>query len=238
MTQSIETAGVEGRRLFDRDFTFWYLSRSIFVVGTAASAVALPLLVYRTSASPTLTAAVVGLEALPYLLFGLFAGAAADRLRRKHMMGTGPRPGAARPVAAARPDGAPPKPFPVAVRPARICVEPHGRATRPARAAANHAHVLTKARRDRTWYRPALSTDASSQHGFPEVHDVIRDAVALAADPLAGVRIGRDPGGRVVMAVLHAAAWSIRLVPAKPHPRAWLFLDSCGGRDFRFWTGG
>jgi MFS family permease len=86
VTQSIETAGVEGRRLFDRDFTFWYLSRSISVVGTAASAVALPLLVYRTSASPTLTAAVVGLEALPYLLFGLFAGAAADRLRRKRMM--------------------------------------------------------------------------------------------------------------------------------------------------------
>ena len=86
MTQSIETAGVEGRRLFDRDFSFWYLARSISVAGTAASAVALPLLVYRTSASPALTAAVVGLEALPYLLFGLFAGAAADRLRRKRMM--------------------------------------------------------------------------------------------------------------------------------------------------------
>ena len=86
MTRSIETAGVEGRRLFDRDFSRWYLARSISIAGTAASAVALPLLVYRTSASPALTAAVVGLEALPYLLFGLFAGAAADRLRRKRMM--------------------------------------------------------------------------------------------------------------------------------------------------------
>jgi MFS family permease len=86
VTQSIETAGAEGRRLFDRDFSFWYVARSISVAGTAASAVALPLLVYRTSASPALTAAVVGLEALPYLLFGLFAGAAADRLRRKRMM--------------------------------------------------------------------------------------------------------------------------------------------------------
>jgi MFS family permease len=56
------------------------------VAGTAASAVALPLLVYRTSASPALTAAVVGLEALPYLLFGLFAGAAADRLDWRRMM--------------------------------------------------------------------------------------------------------------------------------------------------------
>ncbi|MEV4620567.1 MFS transporter [Asanoa sp. NPDC049573] len=86
MTRTIETAGVEGRRLFDRDFSRWYLARSISVAGTAASAVALPLLVYRTSASPALTAAVVGLEALPYLMFGLFAGAAADRLRRKRMM--------------------------------------------------------------------------------------------------------------------------------------------------------
>lgn len=86
MTAGIEAAGAERRRLFDRDFTHWYLARSVSVAGTAASAVALPLLVYRTSASPALTAAVVGLEALPYLLFGLFAGAAADRLRRKRMM--------------------------------------------------------------------------------------------------------------------------------------------------------
>ena len=78
--------GVERRRLFDADFTRWYASRSIGVAGTAASAVALPLLVYRTSASPALTAAVVGLEALPYLLFGLFAGAAADRFDRRRMM--------------------------------------------------------------------------------------------------------------------------------------------------------
>jgi len=82
----MSTVGVERRQLFDADFTRWYASRSISVAGTAASAVALPLLVYRTSASPTLTAAVVGLEALPYLLFGLFAGAAADRLDRRRMM--------------------------------------------------------------------------------------------------------------------------------------------------------
>jgi MFS family permease len=86
VTQSGTTAGVGRRRLFDRDFSYWYLARSISVAGTAASAVALPLLVYRTTASPALTAAVVGLEAAPYLMFGLFAGAAADRLSRKRMM--------------------------------------------------------------------------------------------------------------------------------------------------------
>jgi MFS family permease len=72
--------------LAHRDFRLWYLSRSASVAGTAASAVALPLLVYQSSGSPTLTAAVVGLEALPYLLLGLLAGAAADRLPRKAMM--------------------------------------------------------------------------------------------------------------------------------------------------------
>jgi MFS family permease len=79
-------AGAERRRLFDRDFSLWYAGRAVSVFGTAASAVALPLLTYRTSGSAALTAAVVGLEALPYLLFGLLTGAAADRLRRRSMM--------------------------------------------------------------------------------------------------------------------------------------------------------
>jgi len=83
-----EAAGAERRRLFDRDFSLWYAARAVSVFGTAASAVALPLLTYRTSGSAALTAAVVGLEALPYLLFGLLTGAAADRLRRRGMMVT------------------------------------------------------------------------------------------------------------------------------------------------------
>jgi MFS family permease len=86
VSQVAEPAVAERKRLFDRDFGLWYLARSVSTAGTAASAVALPLLVYQTSGSAALTAAVVGLEALPYLLFGLFAGAAADRLRRKAMM--------------------------------------------------------------------------------------------------------------------------------------------------------
>jgi len=86
MTQTLETAGAGRRRLFDRDFGLWFVARSVSVGGTAASAVALPLLVYRSSASPALTAAVVGLEAVPYLLFGLLAGAVADRRPRRRMM--------------------------------------------------------------------------------------------------------------------------------------------------------
>jgi hypothetical protein len=86
MSLILDKPRVARSRLFGRDFSLWYLSRSISVAGTAASAVALPLLVYTTSQSASLTAAVVGLEAVPYLLFGLFAGAAADRMRRKTMM--------------------------------------------------------------------------------------------------------------------------------------------------------
>ena len=72
--------------LSEPDFRRWYLSRSVSVAGTAGSAVALPLLVYSTSSSAGLTAAVVGLEALPYLVLGLIAGAAADRRSRRAMM--------------------------------------------------------------------------------------------------------------------------------------------------------
>jgi MFS family permease len=71
--------------LVDPAFRRWFASRSISTAGTAGSAVALPLLAY-SGGSAQLTAAVVGAQALPYLLFGLFAGAAADRLRRKAMM--------------------------------------------------------------------------------------------------------------------------------------------------------
>ncbi|MBE1487381.1 MFS transporter [Plantactinospora soyae] len=72
--------------LADADFRRWFGSRSISEAGTAASLVALPLLTYQLSDSATMTAAVVGVQAVPYLLFGLFAGAAADRWRRRAMM--------------------------------------------------------------------------------------------------------------------------------------------------------
>jgi hypothetical protein len=88
-----------GRLLAGRDFRLWYVSRSTSVAGTVASAVALPLLTYQTSGSPALTAAVVGLEALPYLLFGLFAGAAAGRPRGERSRGWSARPGCPRPTA-------------------------------------------------------------------------------------------------------------------------------------------
>jgi hypothetical protein len=60
----------------------------------------------------------------------------------------------------------------------------------------------------------------------------------LAADPPAGaVRIGRDPRGRVVVIVLHTAAWSLLLCPAQPHPAVWTFLDDRGRHALRFHGG-
>jgi MFS family permease len=72
--------------LAEAPFRAWYLSRTISFAGTAASTVAMPLLAYQLTGNAAVTATVAALEALPYLLLGLFAGAAADRLRRKAMM--------------------------------------------------------------------------------------------------------------------------------------------------------
>ena len=48
--------------------------------------VAFPVLVYSLSGSPLLTSLVAALEAIPYLMFGLPAGALADRFNRKRVM--------------------------------------------------------------------------------------------------------------------------------------------------------
>ncbi|BBG04945.1 MULTISPECIES: MFS transporter [Pseudonocardia] len=64
-------------------------ARVVSVSGSLVAAVALPVLVYRLTGSPAWTAAVAAVEALPYLLFGLVAGALADRVdRRTVMVGT------------------------------------------------------------------------------------------------------------------------------------------------------
>ncbi|MFB9906392.1 MFS transporter [Allokutzneria oryzae] len=70
----------------DPDFRRYLLARAISVAGTLVSVVALPVLVYQLTGSPGWTSAVAATEALPYLLFGLFAGAFADRLDRRRLM--------------------------------------------------------------------------------------------------------------------------------------------------------
>jgi MFS family permease len=70
----------------DPDFRRYWLSRVTSLSGSVITFVALPVLVYRLSGSAPLTALVTGLEAAPYLLFGLFAGAFGDRWDRRIVM--------------------------------------------------------------------------------------------------------------------------------------------------------
>ena len=72
--------------LRDRQFLRYLVSRGLSGAGNVATLIALPVLVYRTSNDPGLTALVAGCEAAPYLLFGLFSGALTDRWNRRRVM--------------------------------------------------------------------------------------------------------------------------------------------------------
>jgi len=77
---------IAGRLRDDGDFRRYWLARMTSLAGSLVTAVAMPVLVYRLSHSPGLTALSTTLEALPYLVVGLFAGAIGDRLDRKRVM--------------------------------------------------------------------------------------------------------------------------------------------------------
>jgi MFS family permease len=70
----------------DQSFVLLWTGRTISLLGTAITTVALPILVYRLTASAFLTALLATLEVLPYLIFGLFAGEMADRVDRRSLM--------------------------------------------------------------------------------------------------------------------------------------------------------
>jgi MFS family permease len=70
----------------DPDFRRYWVARASSLTGSMVTAIALPVLVYRLSGSPFLTALVTALEAAPYLLVGLFAGALSDRWNRRRVM--------------------------------------------------------------------------------------------------------------------------------------------------------
>ena len=68
------------------DFRRYLAARLVSVTGALVAVVALPLLVYQLTGSAAWTAAIAAAEALPYLAFGLLAGALADRLDRRRVM--------------------------------------------------------------------------------------------------------------------------------------------------------
>ncbi|SMD18003.1 MFS transporter [Lentzea albidocapillata] len=77
---------IEELHASERDFSRYLLARVLSVAGAVVSAVSLPVLVYQLTGSAGWTSAVAVAEALPYLVFGLLAGALADRLDRRAMM--------------------------------------------------------------------------------------------------------------------------------------------------------
>lgn len=69
-----------------RDFGLFCAARMVAVIGSAVTAVAFPILVYQMTGSAAWTSTVTALQVAPYLVFGLVAGAIADRRSRRHIM--------------------------------------------------------------------------------------------------------------------------------------------------------
>lgn len=74
------------RNRFGADFYKVFSAQTISSLGSSFTLFALPLLVYQLTGSAINLALVTAAEYLPYLLFGLFAGAAVDRMNRKWLM--------------------------------------------------------------------------------------------------------------------------------------------------------
>ncbi len=70
----------------DRPFVLFWLGRIISISGSVLTSVVLPILVFQLTGSALRTALLATLNVLPYLVFGLFAGALADRVDRRRLM--------------------------------------------------------------------------------------------------------------------------------------------------------
>lgn len=70
----------------DHFFRKYYILNVLTYFGAGISVVALPFYIYEQTESPVYTSLVSVFSGLPYLLFGLFAGALADRGDRKRIM--------------------------------------------------------------------------------------------------------------------------------------------------------
>ncbi len=67
-------------------FVVFWSARTISFAGTGITTIVLPVLVYAMTRSPAWVAALGLIEFVPYLAFGLLAGAVADRVNRKKIM--------------------------------------------------------------------------------------------------------------------------------------------------------
>jgi MFS family permease len=72
----------------DPDWRRYWTSRVVSYAGGTITYVAAPILVYALTSSALLTGVTAATEGLPYLLFGLLAGALSDRIDRRRVMVT------------------------------------------------------------------------------------------------------------------------------------------------------
>jgi MFS family permease len=72
--------------LAGREFRVIFAADIVSMLGTVVAAVALTVLVYQRTGSPALAASVMALAFLPYLLGGVLAGAAVDRLPARRVL--------------------------------------------------------------------------------------------------------------------------------------------------------
>ncbi|HEV8545299.1 MAG TPA: MFS transporter [Candidatus Limnocylindrales bacterium] len=85
-TAGHEAVGVEEPLGRNRDFRTLLSTQGVSSIGDAVSFTALPLLVFALTGSGAAMGVVGALQTLPDLLFGMVAGALADRTDRKRMM--------------------------------------------------------------------------------------------------------------------------------------------------------
>ncbi|WP_051426273.1 MFS transporter [Jiangella gansuensis] len=74
------------RLLSDPDIFRYLAARIVSLTGSAVTFIAMPVLIYGITGSATWTSLVIVAEAIPYLLFGLWAGALADHVDRRRVM--------------------------------------------------------------------------------------------------------------------------------------------------------
>ena len=70
----------------ERSFLLFWLARNVSLAGSVITGVVLPILIFQQTGSALQTSLLATFNVLPYLTFGLFAGAVADRVDRKRLM--------------------------------------------------------------------------------------------------------------------------------------------------------
>jgi MFS family permease len=75
-----------GSLLRERSFGLFWGAHAISEAGSRITSVVAPILVYQLTGSALGTGVLAALQAVPYLLFGLLAGAIADRADRRRLM--------------------------------------------------------------------------------------------------------------------------------------------------------